>query len=860
MTAVIACGWILASLAWDRVKPISLDTLPPGAFARLGTARYDGQVRLSPDGKMIAVLPDCWMRNLSPCINIHDAETGKYLRTLHPPVDQLERNSIQRIRFLSATKLLAMSISSNGATPDAFYIFDINTSGCSVISINSDRQEDYISIDCVADDVKLMMGHSLTRVDGIARTSVNVWQTKPVKRLHHIEPLHQSDPWFETSRNGSTLVCGGHNQGEGNTDFHFVQVWDTVKGKERSRIEVGDARKSNHFSLSPNGDRLVVLSDAGLVVYETHSGKQQFKVTYDPGHEDAVVYDHSGDRIVLYQTHRITVFSAVNGKKLQEYKPAYDVTRKVPVQVVFLESGKARARFEHDYGTRLNYGFGFGTEVRDLETGKPLGIHPGHGCPVVTLRFSADGRQLISGGQSTVQLWCKLSDQTLALLLDRGVPQSVLTKLGMLKNKELPYTDFQSEVAKLLNSNEETKFQPLISRESHYQVDVRGMLTWDLGEVNLSNRPLQPRASTDIRHQWELELDGKWRLAWEYQRSDPLPLSPSRPPGPPGRPPGPPSARRVEQLSPSMIVFVAQSPGGTPGGKGIATTTSKAELVARDLKTAKELYRIPFTHPADGWYLSSVQLSPDGGNFVVQHPNMFGGDDGATGNGTFSIYNVETGKPTQAIKLEKVRGVQAAYSPDGSSLLVAARHPEVKANAVELIVMDIKSGKIKSRDHVDSSLIHIQILTDNRSALLLFQKSGGQKEDNLEMQTWDTQTGKVLGSWTPNDKIRPSPAPFSIPGTFANESPVHSKDSSLLAITTRDGFGQIVFIRVFQTQPLKERLVFAWPEVTSFPAHHVEYPTSLAISPDNKMLAVGLTNGTILLYDLQATRRNTPLK
>ena len=85
MTAVIACGWILASLAWDRVKPISLDTLPPGAFARLGTARYDGQVRLSPDGKKIAVLPDCWKRNLYPCINIHDAESGKYLRTLHPP-------------------------------------------------------------------------------------------------------------------------------------------------------------------------------------------------------------------------------------------------------------------------------------------------------------------------------------------------------------------------------------------------------------------------------------------------------------------------------------------------------------------------------------------------------------------------------------------------------------------------------------------------------------------------------------------------------------------------------------------------------------------------------------------------------
>ena len=173
-----------------------------------------------------------------------------------------------------------MSISSNGVTADAFYIFDINTGNSTVISLNGDLEEDYTSIECVSNDMKLMVAHSLTRVDGIGQTTINVWQTKPLKRLHRIQPLHQSDAWFETSRDGLTIVCGGQNHGEENKDFQFVQVWDTAKGKERSRIEVGDARKSDHFSLSPNGDHLVALSDTGLVVYETHSGKFRFKVNY----------------------------------------------------------------------------------------------------------------------------------------------------------------------------------------------------------------------------------------------------------------------------------------------------------------------------------------------------------------------------------------------------------------------------------------------------------------------------------------------------------------------------------------------------------------------------------------------------
>jgi WD40 repeat protein len=800
MTVFLAYGLILASQFWDELKPIDLDALPHGAIARLGSARYDGEAELSPDGKTVAVVPG-WPRKRSNCINIHDAETGKHLRTLRPIADQVKRDrssGISYIRFVSATKLLAMSIDSSGRTADGLYLFDIHTGKSTFINIEGDFKSDYTPIECVSDDGKLMIGRH--------NTTLNVWQTKPFKQLNAIEPLHQTDPWFKSSRDVSTLVCGGKNMGEGNTDFRLVQVWDTATGKERSRIEIGELLRTDDIGISPHGDQLAALTTEGIVVYETKTGKRQFRVPYEPSQEDYLSYDYSGRRIKLYQRGKFTVISASDGKKLREYSISLEFPRNLPSQVEFLENGKARALFM--FADPSDVFKGHCGEVRDLETGNILGFHPGHGCSVVSLRFSADGRRLISGAESGYQTWYKITDDAIGILRNQQVPQAVLTKLEALRNKEFSETKFKNEIAKVLTADELAQFKEIIDKHSMFGIAAASTLTWDL--TNSRTRSLKPVEGTEFIPRGSLALDGKRQLIWEMPNKD--------------------GALNVEL------------------GLGHLGVPGTAELVGRDPKTAKEIYRIKKAFPLPQQsYGPSIALSPDKKSFVIYYLEMVGGTKGAVGSGTFSIYDAETGQPIHGIKLEKVRGVGGAFSLDGNSLFLAAHHSE-KDDGIELLVIDTKTGKVKHRRDVRNTLTHAENLADNKTALLLFDKTRDMKDQDLLVQNWDTQADKFVGTWSVKNEI------------LSCACPTASKDTSLLAFTTRDWANQKVFIRVLQTESLKERCIFPWPVTTDFPAHHVEYPTSLAISPDNKILAVGLTNGTILLYDLQVATRNPRLK
>ena len=123
---LVVIAFVVNQLATNPPQ-IDLDALPPGAVARLGDARYDGWVYLSPDGKTVAVLPHYSIRGFDhPFINLHDAETGKLLRTLHvPPGDQGHVQSLAV--FLSPKRLVGA-----GFWPPSFgvYLWDTETGRC----------------------------------------------------------------------------------------------------------------------------------------------------------------------------------------------------------------------------------------------------------------------------------------------------------------------------------------------------------------------------------------------------------------------------------------------------------------------------------------------------------------------------------------------------------------------------------------------------------------------------------------------------------------------------------------------------------------------------------------------------------
>ncbi len=65
----------------------------------------------------------------------------------------------------------------------------------------------------------------------------------------------------------------------------------------------------------------------------------------------------------------------------------------------------------------------------------------------------------------------KLTDQTLAELVSENVPEAVLAKISLLKNKEFSRGDFKWEIDKVLKTDETEKFQSLILRYAKKAAD-----------------------------------------------------------------------------------------------------------------------------------------------------------------------------------------------------------------------------------------------------------------------------------------------------------------------------------------------------------------------------------------------------
>jgi WD40 repeat protein len=366
---------------------IDLDKLPPGAKARLGSTRYDtgrslapSTLCLSPDGKRVAVQPD-GSRGVDRCINIHDAETGKQLRTLRMP----EGAWAGTIRFATPSKVIA----TYEYNAYQLHVFDAETGRCETVLAGLEASGTWSYLAHVSDDAQTVIEFNGVKAGDQNHIEYVVWQTKPLKKLQVIRPVHRINDnpwraWSKLSRNGSTLLTGGHNATKGSTDYEFVQVWDTKTGKERKRIEVEDGRDLWRLAINPDGSRLAVATKGAVKAFDTHSGKLAFTIATETEPDNEVEFDHFGTRLLLYRSRTVTVFSAKDGKRLQEYKLPWsrdpEHQRSHPVE--FTATGQARLVDSPN--------------VWNLETGKRQGECGGHGYSIQTLRFSPDGKQLTS--------------------------------------------------------------------------------------------------------------------------------------------------------------------------------------------------------------------------------------------------------------------------------------------------------------------------------------------------------------------------------------------------------------------------------------------------------------------------------
>lgn len=380
---LVACAFDLG----PHVVPKDPDLLPPGAKARLGSARYvvpnawNAPPVLSPDGKLVAVFVYSGFRVSH--INVYDAETRRLLRTLRLKI----RYDLHWIRFVSATRILAGD-SMNHGTP--LQTFDTETGRCEVI-LNDPKSPAAL---CASDDARVLVDYDYT-----------IWRTNPLRKAHTIRPVHleqqdtQNEP--KLSANGATLLITTRARTGTGDEYLALQLWDTATGKEYPLVALDDVRSVWAVELSPDGKQLAVLTNWRLQLFDTATGKvrAQFPVEGEKG--AWVGFDHTGGRVFVASPARVIVFAAETGKCVGAFRvpPALVPSGVAPRQVGITADGKVRV-----FGDLYS-----GRGVWDAATGRAFGNSLGHGQRVTALSFSPDGSLLTSVSED----WERITEDTI---------------------------------------------------------------------------------------------------------------------------------------------------------------------------------------------------------------------------------------------------------------------------------------------------------------------------------------------------------------------------------------------------------------------------------------------------------------
>ncbi|MEO6613721.1 MAG: caspase family protein [Chitinophagaceae bacterium] len=256
---------------------------------------------------------------------------------------------------------------------------------------------------------------------------------------------------------------------------------------------------------------------------------------------------------------------------------------------------------------------------------------------------------------------------------------------------------------------------------------------------------------------------------------------------------------------PQLILPMGHSYGPTaaaisPNEKQIVTIGSEARLW--DANTGLLLSELPYHYPTEG-----AAFSPDGKTFLTTSVNAF-------------LWNAENGKHIRTFGEIKLVAA-AVYSPDAESIYVVTTDSAIRK-------WNIADGQLQQEVRIPISPLDKPSFNTDRSLLLTIQ-------DNHPLTTkdtvvaWDLSTGKPVKKYITPDV---NSCGFSKDGSF------------IFAVTLFE-------IVLWDSRSGKMINRFAADDLTATGKGNIH---AAAISPDNKTLAAGLSNGKIVLWDLVTHR------
>jgi WD40 repeat protein len=367
----------IASASPPAAKPERLDVygdpLPDGALARLGTIRFrEGfaikATALSPDGKALAVASQ------DDVVRLLDAGTGKELRQLK---SSYAGGVFQFLAFVGGGRVLAgVSEDGRGAPRRRVQFWDAAMG--KAVSELTHTGVDINSYSFSADGTYLAGADE--GAGGVKRLA-HVWDAVTGKKVAQVEVLQQFEIRTALSGDGKVLATfGAARAGEAN---QTVQFWDVATGKELRRLRDEECHpRIFAVAFAPDGKTVATASvESPLVVWDMATGRELRRFSGRRGVGASLAFSPDGKLLAARSYYGVVqVWDAAGGKRraLYEGPPG--------TQAAFTGDGRLLAWSNSEHSIQM----------RDVLAEKSLTPPRGHDASVTALRFTADGKGVVS--------------------------------------------------------------------------------------------------------------------------------------------------------------------------------------------------------------------------------------------------------------------------------------------------------------------------------------------------------------------------------------------------------------------------------------------------------------------------------